>query len=244
MKKSRIISILSVALIVALIVGANVWRSHSVVRDVRVDIDYQGADTLIPQEQVKEMIVAAMPHLYTTRLKQVDLEAVEKAVAASPFFVDCQAGTSIGGAVVLFARQRRPVVRVFTGSTEYYLSDTRHPMPLSPYGSSDVIVAGGTIPLKGKGLDDVWALANYLDRHPDYGVLFDQIYRDSRGDLFLTPKVGSHVVQVGSTDNLDDKFRNLMVFYTRGLPQAGWDTYSQVSVKYRDQVVATRKDNR
>ena len=133
MKKSRIISILSVALIVALIVGANVWRSHSVVRDVRVNIDYQGADTLIPPEQVKEMIVAAMPHLYTTRLKQVDLEAVEKAVAASPFFVDCQAGTSIGGAVVLFARQRRPVVRVFTGTAEYYLSDSCHPMPLSPY---------------------------------------------------------------------------------------------------------------
>lgn len=241
MKKSRIISILSVVLIVALVIGANVWRSHTVVRDVRVDIDYQGADTLVPPERVKEIVVAAMPQIYTTRLKQVDLAAVEKAVAASPYFDDCQAGTSIGGAVVLFARQRRPIVRVFTGSTEYYLSACRHRLPVSSYGSSDVIVAGGVIPEKGKGLDDVWALADYLDKNPDYGVLFDQIYRDSRGDLFLTPKIGSHIVQVGSPDNLDEKFRNLMVFYTRGLPQAGWDTYSQVSIKYRGQVVATRR---
>ena len=36
--------------------------------------------------------------------------------------------------------------------------------------------------------------------------------------------------------------RNLMVFYTRGLPQAGWDTYSQVSIKFRGQVVATKRN--
>ena len=76
MKKSRIISILSVVLIVALVIGANVWRSHTVVRDVRVDIDYQGADTLVPPERVKEIVVAAMPQIYTTCLKQVDLAAV------------------------------------------------------------------------------------------------------------------------------------------------------------------------
>ena len=242
MKKSRIFHVLSLLLIVALIIGANVWRSHSMVRDVRVDIDYQGSDTLIPPERVKELVITAIPQIYTTRLKQVDLSAVEKAAAASPYLADCQAGTSIGGAVVLFARQRRPIVRVFTGGTEYYLSACRHRLPVSSCGNSNVIVAGGNIPAKGKGLDDVWALADYLDSNPDYGVLFDQIYRDAKGDLFLTPKIGSHTVQVGSPVNLDEKFRNLLVFYTKGLPQAGWDTYSQVSVKYRGQVVATKRN--
>ena len=242
MKKSRIITLLSVVLIVALIIGANVWRSHSLVRDVRVDIDYQGGDTLIPPERVKEIVLTAIPQLYSTRLEEVDLGAVEKAVAASPYLDDCQAGTSIGGAVGLFARQRRPIVRVFTGGTEYYLSACHHRLPVSSYGNSDVIVAGGVIPDKDKGQDDVWALADYLDRNPDYGVFFDQIYRDAKGDLFLTPKIGSHVVQVGAPTGLDEKFSNLMVFYTRGLPQAGWDTYSQVSIKYRGQVVATKRN--
>lgn len=241
-KKTKILPLLLVVLLVGLVVGANVWRSHSVVRDVRVDIDYQDADTLVGADEVKVLITTALPALFTTRVSDVDLAAVEKAAARSPYLTDCQAGTSIGGAVVLYAVQQRPIVRVMVGGTEYYLSDTRHKLPVSKTGNSDVIVAGGNIPDKGKGLDDVWKLADYLDRNPDYGVLFDQIYRDAKGDLFLTPKVGSHVVQVGSPADLDEKFRNLMVFYTRGLPQAGWDTYSQVSVKFRGQVVATKRN--
>ena len=31
-----------------------------------------------------------------------------------------------------------------------------------------------------------------------------------------------------------------MAFYHNALPQAGWETYSQISVKYRGQVVGQR----
>ena len=121
------------------------------------------------------------------------------------------------------------------------MDDKGSRMPNSTVGWSDVIVASGNIPAKGKGQKEVWALANYLDRHPDLSPLFDQIYRDAKGDLFLTPKLGNHVVQVGDVENLDEKFHNLMALYTRGLPQAGWEKYSQVSVKYKGQVVCTKR---
>ena len=81
----------------------------------------------------------------------------------------------------------------------------------------------------------------HFHSHPDLSPLFDQIYRDAKGDLYLTPKLGNHLVQVGNVERLDDKFHNLIAFYTRGLPQVGWDKYSQVSVKYRGQVVCTKR---
>ena len=241
-KKTKILSILLIVLLVGLVIGANVWRNHSTVRDVRVDIDYQEGDTLVGADEVKALIAESMPALFATRVSDVDLAAVEKAAARSPYLTDCQAGTSIGGAVVLYAVQRRPIVRVMVGSTEYYLSTTCHKMPVSKTGNSNVIVAGGVIPEKGNGVKDVWTLAKYLDEHRDYGVFFDQIYRNAKGDLYLTPKIGSHIVEVGKPENLDEKFSNLLVFYTQGLPQAGWDTYSQVSIKYRGQVVGTRRN--
>jgi cell division protein FtsQ len=86
-------------------------------------------------------------------------------------------------------------------------------------------------------------MALFFDQHPEVSPLFDQIYRDASGDLYVTPKLGSHVVQVGSAENLEEKFDNLIALYTRGLPQAGWETYKQVSVKYRGQVVCTRRNN-
>lgn len=244
---------LIVGLIAALVIGANIWRNNSVVRNIKVEIDYQGCDTLITSEDVKGKIEEALPNLYSTLLSKVDLTAVESAAALSPYLSGCHANVSIGNAVVLYATQRRPIVRVMVGANEYYISQCCHAMPPSRRGSSDVIIAGGNIPpcttvqhdtLSNTAQRDVWALAKYLDEHPDYGVLFDQIYGDERGNLYLTPKIGSHIVEVGAPINLDEKFQNLLVFYTQGLPQAGWDTYSKVSVKYRGQIVATKRNNK
>ena len=243
-KKSKILTIVVALLLVAVVVIANRWRNQSPVRDIEVKIDYQGSDTLIDPIQVTALIDKAMPQIRTTRIHDLDLHNVEKAAAQSPYLEGCEASTSISRAVVLYAVQRRPIVRVMTESAEYYLDSEGHRLPVSRRGDCNVIIAGGSIPEKGKGLDDVLALARYLDEHETLAPLFDQIYRDSKGDLYLTPKLGSHNVLVGPPDNLDEKFHNLMVFYTRGLPLAGWDTYSQISIKYRGQVVGTRRDKK
>ena len=242
-KKTKITTIIVVVLLALLVLAANVWRRQSLVRGVKVDIDYGKADTLVAAHQVEEQILAAIPQLISTMLRDVDLKAVEQVAAASPYLVNCKGGTSISRNVVLFATQRRPIVRVCAGG-EYYLDETGHRLPISPVGDADVIIASGNIPAQSAGQKEVLQLACYLDSHPDLSPLFDQIYRDSHGDLYLTPKLGNHVVQLGNTDLLDDKFHRLMVFYTRGLPQVGWERYSQISVKYRGQVVCTRSEKK
>lgn len=239
-KKTKILTVSAIVLLGVLIVAANIWREKSLVRGIRVDIQYDGVDTLVRGNEVADSIKAALPALYSTQIGKVDLKAVERA-SRSPYLHNCEAATSISGSVVLFAVQRRPIVRVFAGGQEFYLDDQGYRVPTSRHGSCNVIVASGNIPLKGVGLNQVWKLAQYLDNHPDIAPLFDQIYRDEKGDLYLTPKVGDHVVQLGSVDNLDEKFSNLLALYRRGLPQAGWDTYRQVSVKYRGQVVCRRR---
>lgn len=240
-KKTKIFSTIFLVLLVVLVVVANVWHWRSLVRTVNVEIDYCGAEALVTPNQVSRLIMKEMPYLKSTMLRDVDLRAVEKAASKSPFLRDCQAGTSIGGAVVVYAVQRRPIVRVFAKGEEYYLDEKNVRVPVSRAGSCDVIVASGNIQPKGKNLKKAWTLAKYLDQHEDLAPLFDQIYVDEKGDLFLTPKLGPHVVQLGSEKDLDEKFANLMALYTRGLPQAGWETYSQVSVKYRDQVVCKKR---
>lgn len=242
-KRAKIKSILLVVLLAILVLAANIWRCRSRVRDVRVDIDYCGADTLVTDFQVAELVKKELPFLFSQMLGEVDLGAVERVADESPYLRDCEAGISIGGSVVVFAVQRRPIVRVCAGGKEYYLDDKGYRVPVSCIGSCDVIVASGNIPGKGKGLNEVWMLASFFDRHPDIAPLFDQIYRDDAGDLFVTPKLGNHVVQVGTVENLEEKFNNLKALYVRGLPKAGWETYKMVSVKYNGQVVCTKRNN-
>jgi cell division protein FtsQ len=34
-----------------------------------------------------------------------------------------------------------------------------------------------------------------------------------------------------------DKFEKLKIFYTKGLPYEGWEKYSEINLKYGDQIV-------
>lgn len=240
-KKTKILTLIAVVLTVVLVIVANMWRSRQTVKGVDARIDYCGADTLVMPSQVVSLVHQKLPGITSMRLRDVDLGRVAQVASSSPWLTQCEAGTSIGGIVVVHALQRRPIVRVCSSSGEYYLDDKGEKIPLSSSLSADVLVASGNIPDKSPALRQVWVLAHFLDGHPRLSPLFDQIYRDASGDLFLTPKLGNHVVEIGDTLNLEQKFINLMTLYTRGLPQAGWETYSQVSVKYRGQVVCTRR---
>ena len=241
-KKTGIVTLLAVVVTMVLVIAANMWRSRQTVKGVEVRIDYCGADTLVMPDQVTSLVLQRLPEITSMRLRDVDLGKVAQAASASPWLTQCAAGTSIGGIVVVHALQRRPIVRVCSSSGEHYLDDKGGRVPVSPSLSADVIVASGNIPDKSVGERQVWVLARFLDGHPRLSPLFDQIYRDASGDLFLTPKLGNHVVEIGDTLDLEQKFINLMTLYTRGLPQVGWEKYSQISVKYRGQVVCTRRN--
>ena len=69
----------------------------------------------------------------------------------------------------------------------------------------------------------------------------NQIYIERNGDMMMVPKVGDHVIELGTIDDLDNKFSNLLTFYLNGMPRAGWNTYSKISLKFKGQVVCTKK---
>ena len=148
-----------------------------------------------------------------------------------------------------------------TASHECYLDKEGCYMPLSNEGSADVLVGNGYIkqhlPIrcdsvnfkamaeqdstKGQPLAQIWALAMFLHKHQEYGPLFDQLYMDEKGDLCLAPKVGNHIVIVGDADNLEKKFSDLLVFYHKAMNQVGWNTYKQINLKYKKQIICTQR---
>ena len=147
---------------------------------------------------------------------------------------------------------------------EFYLDEEGRFMPMSSDGYSYVIVANGVFreyANKGCALFDVeqlqhsknfaqsdlvsaWKLALFLHQNPIYGDLMDQIFVDNRGDLQVSPLVGNHIVVVGSAENLDEKFLDLLSFYRNGMEKVGWDAYKQINLKYKNQVICTKRTNR
>ena len=48
----------------------------------------------------------------------------------------------------------------------------------------------------------------------------------------------------GLADSLTTKFNNLYIFYKNVIPRVGWDTYKIINLKYANQVVGVKSDNR
>ena len=80
----------------------------------------------------------------------------------------------------------------------------------------------------------------------DDGFWNDQIVQanvDSLGDISLVPRVGNHIIQLGSVNDLEVKFRNLKSFYKKILPTVGWNKYKIINIEYPSQVRGVKQDN-
>ena len=182
------------------------------------------------------------------QVKDVDRGAVASAASKVACLSDVYTAVSVSGKVVVKATQRRPVARLFYGGKEYYFDSEGVIMPSSRLAEPDVIVTGGdfTEPLRVDSLNaqvkSLVLVASWLDASKTYKGLVDQLYIERDGDIIMVPKLGSQLVELGDADNLDEKFAGLMAFYREGMPRAGWNTYSRISLKFRGQVVCTKEN--
>ena len=95
--------------------------------------------------------------------------------------------------------------------------------------------------IKNTILRDIFHLVGYINRDDFWSAQIDQIYVDGNDEIDLIPRVGNHIIHLGSAENFEDKLRNLGVFYDRVLPEVGWNKYSRINLAYKDQIVCRRR---
>ncbi len=239
--------LLGAVALATLVIVANVNRSHSQVGGIEVSIRYGHTPVLVNEQTVVDSILAAIPNLTAQLVGNVDRETVAEAAAHVPYLRDISTSVSVSGKVVVRAVQRRPIARLFYGGRELYFDNEGCLMPTSRTGECNVLVTGGNFvePLRIDSINSqteaLVKLANFLDSEKKYHSLIDQAYIERDGNIIMVPKLGDHIIELGTADELDEKFSNLLTFYRRGMPRAGWNTYSKVSLKYRGQVVCTKE---
>ncbi|MBP6934890.1 MAG: cell division protein FtsQ, partial [Paludibacteraceae bacterium] len=69
----------------------------------------------------------------------------------------------------------------------------------------------------------------------------EQIHVCPNMEIELVPRVGQHIIYLGQINGYEEKLERLLIFYEKGLSQTGWNQYTGISLKYKDQVVCTKK---
>ncbi len=65
---------------------------------------------------------------------------------------------------------------------------------------------------------------------------------DGPSDLIIIPRLQGHVINFGDSTRLDEKKAAILAAYRNVLPAKGWNTYDTISVKFKSQIVATRRN--
>ena len=247
-RPAKIALILSSVLLLAILVFvANVVRSRMQVRGFEVVLNYGDTPKLVDQKAVVDTIKARIPDILQKQVRQVDCRQVSNAAAHVPFLSNVSSSVSISGKIVVTADQRQPVARLFFGNRELYIDLEGKTIPVSDLGDCNVVVATGDF--AGRLVSDttkaqiknLWQVALFLNSHAEYGLLIDQLHVQGNGEVLMVSKVGDQIIELGDTSDLENKFADLLAFYRNGMPRAGWNTYSKISLKFKDQVVCTKK---
>jgi cell division protein FtsQ len=189
---------------------------------------------------------------------EIDLEKVEAIINDYPPIQRAEAYKTVNGCIVIELKQRSPIIRIIdNNNTTFYIDENGYIMKTSENYTSHVIIANGNIHVnfpvinktnvtkfknRNKIFPDLYYLGKYIIENKFWNAQIQQIYVDRDGDIELIPQVGSHVIIFGDYSDCETKFNNLMSLYKNGLPTKGWNTYKTINLKYKGQVICTKRD--
>lgn len=252
-----------VAVLVAIIVTlgfVNVSREQTAFSQPIINIDYETENRFIDENDILLQILnkedtgaLLMNHFSVTNL--------EEKLINNHSIKDVQVYKTIDGKMIINVKQRRPIVRIFSRNESYYIDEKGNLMPLSSKYTARLLVVSGNLDepfgkryqfnygnlndtlIEKTLLDDIYKIANYIDNSEFWKAQIEQIDVNKESEFELVPKVGNHKIVFGGIDNLEGKFEKLMIFYKKGLSKTGWNEYSEINLKYKNQVVCTKRYN-
>lgn len=220
-------------------------------------------NNFIDETDVKEFFNERKDSILNTQLKNINVNDLERALNSHPAIENADVAVDINGDVSINVTQRNPLVRIINMDGEsYYIDDKSKLMPLSDKYTARVIVASGFIlePYaqryefsvndiaknekfsKVSVLDDVYTVAEYISKDSVLTSLIHQINVTNDKELELYPSIGNQKIIFGEAKDIAEKFNKLKLFYTEGLNKTdGWNKYSTINIKYKNQVVCTKK---
>lgn len=173
---------------------------------------------------------------------EFSVAALEDALLASDKIERANVAVLNDGSVAIDVVPMVPVARVFDrgGSHSYYINTGGKRIGAEARYHIDVPVVCGSFSERYPATR-MLPLLSHIAADPQLDALVSTVVSEPDGDIIIVPSMRGHVINFGDTADVADKFRRLQHFY-RTVPEVrGWASYDTISVKWRGQIVATRR---
>lgn len=221
-----------------------IWAHEMARKDVCVgfEVEVNGNSTMdsIVRNGLETELRNYPQRIAGTPIMKLDAEKIEKHLRSMNLFEEVSCMLTSDNRLLVRAVPVVPVMRVFTNNKSYYINKEGKYIEALPEFYTNVPVVSANFSKKFTP-KEILPLVQKIETDEFLHEVAGMVIANDRNNLLVVPRIRGHVVNFGDTSRLGEKIDMLRLFYRKVMPRKGWNVYDTISVKYRGQIVATRR---
>lgn len=239
----KVLNITSWVLLAAYL-GVSLWftdqrMSLLTYHGVQVNITDSLTSHFITQAEVTGILAKQGIRVTGNRMDDLNLDQVRNSIKTLAGVKDALVYSTPDGMLYIEVWQRTPVMRYISPVASFYIDSDGREMALSENYSARVLMVTGSGEKKFLQ-DSLFRVVKAIREQAFLDALIQEINVNPDHTLEIIPRVGDERIFFGDAGNYEWKLTKLKVFYEHGLPNVGWNRYSQIDLRYSNQIVARK----
>jgi len=242
MNKQSILLIGSGVLVFITLIGFAL-RKDMALNSLQIQIASNEGNMFITESEVTELMRGEDNSL-SLPVSKWDMSEMERRVESNPFVKDAQVYRDVKGNVLVKVAQRKPIARIYhREEKDKYIDEFGDLLPTAARYTARVPI----IEIKGlkweKNLNEteygtnLHKLLLYIEQDEFWRAQIAQLDVKRDGEIVMYPQVTRQKIIFGMPEDTEKKFEKLKIFYSQILPVKGWNTYTTVNLKFKDQII-------
>jgi cell division protein FtsQ len=242
--KRVLIIFIAVVVIGYIILSANYFSNSSQNRECKgfeVEIKDSAKTQFITALEIESLVKKYDLHPVGKSFKNINTLAIRDTIMSNRLVESANVFITSKGTVMATVQQREPVLRVISNNKgSFYIDKDRKIMPKASSFAVYVPVASGEIDVE-FAKNELYDFAMFLNNNSDWDAWVEQIVVKNGNEVELIPRVGNFRIIMGSLEDYPIKLNKFVRFVDGGLNVLGWNRYSEINLKFDNQVVCTLK---
>lgn len=174
-------------------------------------------------------------------LNRINTLGIEKYIMGLNNFEDVRCYMTAQGYLTVSIQPMVPEIRVFSNGKSFYVNKDGKQMSSNAEFFVDVPVVTGKFTPKFTP-KDVLPVVRFVERDSVLKHIVAMYEVRDKDNIILIPHITGHVINFGDTSRMEEKRNAILTAYHNIIPYRGWNTYDTISVKFKGQIVASRRD--
>ncbi len=249
MFKKKLIStlwiLLGIAAIGLLFVGAK-KKGEKLCKGINIEVSENAKQVFVDEQGIK-IEVGENGGKVGVPVDSIDLRSIEMQLKKDAWIKDAKLYFDNNQILQVDIKENDPIARIFTLSgNSFFIDSGANYLPTNRNVLARVPVFTGFTSGKRKLsspdsllLQQVKRVAQFIMNDSLWMSFASQINVLPDATFQIVPVVGNSIINIGSAENLQDKFNRLFSFYRQVLTRTGINKYKMIDVQYNGQVVGS-----